>query len=471
MPAMPEVLESRNPARPDEVVGVAPVADVAGLEAEVAAARAAQADWDALGIVERGRILRRAAGELERRAEDLAVLLTAEQGKTLDEARVEVGGSVETLLYHAGHARDADGATYPSGNPDELIRTVRVPVGLVAAITPWNFPVQIPAWKLAPALLHGNAVLWKPSSETPMTSLALAEALVAGGLPAGVLRVLIGGGEVGRALVAHPAVGAITFTGSVPVGRGIAVQAAERGAKVQLELGGHSACIVCPDVDPAWAAGIALAGAMGGTGQKCTATRRVIAVGGALEPLLAELRRQTPLLVVGDGATAGAQIGPLVSAGARDGVAAALAAALAEGAEVVAEAPVPAGGGWYLAPTVLQGGPDLAICREEVFGPVAVVLAVDDLDGAIALANATDFGLTATVLTRDERVIRRCVRELEAGIVKANAPNTGSELHVPFGGLKDSSFPAPREQNAASAAEFFTWSKSAYLRVPPEAAL
>lgn len=470
MPVMPEVLESRNPARPDEVVGVAPVADVVGLEAEVAAARAAQADWDALGIVERGRILRRAAGEFERRAEDLAVLLTAEQGKTLDEARVEVGGSVETLLYHAGHARDADGATYPSGNPDELIRTVRVPVGLVAAITPWNFPVQIPAWKLAPALLHGNAVLWKPSSETPMTSLALAEALVAGGLPAGVLRVLIGGGEVGRALVAHPAVGAITFTGSVPVGRGIAVQAAERGAKVQLELGGHSACIVCPDVDPAWAAGIALTGAMGGTGQKCTATRRIIAIGGALEPLLAELRRQTPLLVVGDGASAGAQIGPLVSAGARDGVAAALAAALAEGAEVVAEAPVPADGGWYIAPTVLQGGPDLAICREEVFGPVAVVLAVDDLDGAIALANATDFGLTATVLTRDERVIRRCVRELEAGIVKANAPNTGSELHVPFGGLKDSSFPAPREQNAASAAEFFTWSKSAYLRVPPEAA-
>ncbi|MFM7552533.1 MAG: aldehyde dehydrogenase family protein, partial [Actinomycetota bacterium] len=148
----------------------------------------------------------------------------------------------------------------------------------------------------------------------------------------------------------------------------------------------------------------------------------------------------------------------------------ALAAALAEGAEVVAEAPVPADGGWYLAPTVLRGGPDLAICREEVFGPVVVVLAVDDLDGAIALANATDFGLTATVLTRDERAIRRCVRELDAGIVKANAPNTGSELHVPFGGLKDSSFPAPREQNAASAAEFFTWSKSAYLRVPPEAA-
>ncbi len=467
---MPELLESRNPARPDEVVGVAPSTDAAGLDAEVAAARDAQAAWDALGIVERGRVLRRAAGELERRAEDLAALLTAEQGKTLDEARVEVGGSVETLLYHAGHARDADGATYPSGNPDELIRTVRVPVGLVAAITPWNFPVQIPIWKMAPALLHGNAVLWKPSSETPMVSLAVAEALVAGGLPADVLRVLIGGGDVGRALVAHPAVGAITFTGSVPVGRGIAVQAAERGAKVQLELGGHSACIVCPDVDPAWAAGIALAGAMGGTGQKCTATRRIIAVGTALEPLLDELRRQTPLLAVGDGASAGVQIGPLVSESARDGVAAALAAALAEGAEVVAEAPVPADGGWYLAPTVLRGHPGLAICREEVFGPVAVVLGVDDLDAAIELANATDFGLTATVLTRDERSIRRCVRELEAGIVKANAPNTGSELHVPFGGLKDSSFPAPREQNAASAAEFFTWSKSAYLRVPPEAA-
>jgi acyl-CoA reductase-like NAD-dependent aldehyde dehydrogenase len=346
---------------------------------------------------------------------------------------------------------------------------VRVPVGVVAAITPWNFPVQIPLWKAAPALLHGNAVLWKPSGDTPVVSLALLEALEAGGLPAGILRTLIGGGELGAALVAHPGVAAVTFTGSVPVGRAIAAVAVERGAKVQLELGGHNACLVLPDVDPAWAASIALAGAMGGTGQKCTATRRIIAVGDAYEPLREELRRQAPALVVGDGADAAAQIGPLVSERARTEVAAAVAEAVAHGAEVVAEAPVPGGDGWWFPPTVLAGEPSLTICREEVFGPVTALLRAADLDEAIAIANGTRYGLTATVLTRDERVVRRCVRDLDAGIVKANAPNTGSEIHVPFGGLKDSSFPAPREQNAEAAAEFFTWTKSAYLRTAPEA--
>ena len=461
------VARSVNPARPAEVVAEVPLADAAAVDAAVARARAAQEGWRALGAIARGRVLRACAGAIERRADELAALMTAEEGKTLGESRVEVELTAETLLYHAGHARDADGRTYPSTHPDDVIRTLRVPVGVVGMITPWNFPTQIPAWKAAPALVWGNAVVWKPSVEIPAVSAALAECLAEGGLPDGVLEVVQGDADVGRALVAHPGVAAVSFTGSVPVGQAIAAVAAARGAKVQLELGGHNAAIVCDDVDPAWAAGVVLAGAMGGTGQKCTATRRVIAVGGAHDQLVAELARQTPDLVVGDGADAATQIGPLVSDRALAAVTAAVDAALADGAEVIARAEVPAGG-WYYPPTVLAGGADLAICREEVFGPVTTVLRAPDLDAAIALANATPYGLSATVLTRDERAIRRCFDRLDAGVIKANAPTTGTELHAPFGGLKDSAFPAPREQNAETAADFCTWTKTTYSRLVPE---
>ncbi|MGA0122324.1 MAG: aldehyde dehydrogenase family protein [Gaiellales bacterium] len=461
------IVRSVNPARPAEAVGEVALADADAVRAAVARARAAQVGWRELGAIARGRILRGCATAIERRADELAALMTAEEGKTIGESRVEIDLSVETLLYHAGHARDADGRTYPSSHPDDLVRTLRVPVGVVGMITPWNFPAQIPAWKAAPALVWGNAVVWKPSLETPVLSRTLADCLAEGGLPAGVLEVVQGGAETGRALVEHPDVDAITFTGSVPVGRAIAAAATARGAKVQLELGGHNAAIVCADVDPAWAASVVLAGAMGGTGQKCTATRRVIAVGDAHDALARELIAQVPALVVGDGADPATQIGPLVSDRAHAAVDAAVGQAIAAGAEVLARAPVP-DGGWYYPPTVLAGTPDLAICREEVFGPVTVLLRAADVDAAIALANATPYGLSATVLTRDERTIRRCFDRLEAGVVKANAPTTGTELHAPFGGLRDSAFPAPREQNAETAADFCTWTKTTYSRLVPE---
>jgi aldehyde dehydrogenase (NAD+) len=460
-------IRSVNPARPDELVGEVAAADASEVAEAVRRARAAQIGWRDLGSIRRGRILRDCAEAVARRADELARLLTIEEGKTLAEARGEVDGAVETIHYHAGHARDADGRTFPSGTPDELVRTFRVPVGVVGAITPWNFPVQIPAWKIAPALLWGNAVIWKPSGEIPVISQAFAAAFRDGGLPDDVLQIVVGDAEAGQALVADPGVDAITFTGSVPVGRAIAATASARGAKVQLELGGHNAAIVCADVDPVWAAGIVVAGAMGATGQKCTATRRIIAVGDAYAPLLAEVARQTEALVVGDGLDDATQIGPLISTGARDAVASAVDAAIAEGAQVVARAGAPDGAAYY-PPTILTGSADLAICREEVFGPVATILQVATVDDAISLANSTDFGLSATVLTRDERTIRRCVERLDAGVVKANAPTTGTELHVPFGGLKDSTFPAPREQNAETVVDFFTWTKSAYTRLVPE---
>ncbi|MFF3494565.1 aldehyde dehydrogenase family protein [Streptomyces sp. NPDC002795] len=456
---------SLDPAHPDRPVAAYRTAGEALLDRAVTAAKAAQPDWAKQGLIQRGLVLRRAAELLAERTEDIALLMTREQGKTLPESRAEVGATVETLHYHAGRARAADSVGYPSSHPDEVIRTVRRPLGVVAAITPWNFPLQVPAWKLAPALLWGNTVVWKPASDTVAVAVAFAEVLVQAGVPAGALNLLLAPGGLGAALVAREEVDGVTFTGSVPVGRSIQAAVVPRGAKVQMELGGHNAALVLPDIDPAEAAAALVAGAMGSTGQKCTATRRIIAVGEAYDVLLPELASRVKALVVGDGRVDGVQIGPLVSPEARDEVESAVEQAVAEGAQVVARADSPAPThGAYTAPTLLSGNPDLTICQEEVFGPVTTLLRAADLDEAIRIANGTRFGLTAAVFTCDERAVRRCVTELDAGLVKVNAPNTGSELHAPFGGLKESSFPAPREQNGDSSADFFTWTKTAYLR-------
>ena len=455
---------SADPARPDHVIGTYQSADEALLKRAIEAAGQAQASWAARGPIARGVVLRRVAVELERRAEEIAATMCAEEGKTIAEARAEVALSAETFYYHAGQARSADGATFPSSHPDELIRTVRRPVGTVGVITPWNFPLQIPAWKLAPALLWGNTVVWKPASETPATAVALAEVMHEAGVPAGVLNLLLGPGSLGAALVEHPDVRAVTFTGSVPVGRTIAAAVVPRGGKVQLELGGHNAALVMDDVELGPVADAIVAGAMSSTGQKCTATRRVIVHATVRDELTALLVERVTALRVGPGSDPASAIGPLVSAAARDEVAAAVEQAITEGATVLARADVPDGPGHWSPPTLLAGTPDLTIARDETFGPVTTVLSVADLDQAIALANATSFGLTASVFTTDERVARRCVVELDAGLVKVNAPTTGSELHAPFGGLKDSSFPAPREQNSETSADFFTLTKTTYLR-------
>ncbi|MDQ2852161.1 MAG: aldehyde dehydrogenase family protein [Actinomycetota bacterium] len=457
-------LYSLDPARPDRVVARYRPADEDLLKQAIAAATGAQRGWAGIGVIARGLVLRRAAALLQERLEEFAALMCAEQGKTLGEARGEVALSAETLYYHAGQARSADGATFPSSNPDEVIRTVRRPVGTVAVITPWNFPLQIPVWKIAPALLHGNTVIWKPASETPAMASAFTQLLVEAGLPDGVLNLLLAPGSLGAALVADPGVDAVTFTGSVPVGRSIAAAATPRGAKVQLELGGHNAALVMDDVDLAAAADAVVAGAMGSTGQKCTATRRVIVADAVYEQFLPLLAERVRALQVGVGDDPATTIGPLVSARACQDVAAAVEQACREGAQVLATAEIPTGPGCWSAPTLLAGTPDMAIASEEVFGPVTTVLRAADLDEAIALANATSFGLTAAVFTTDEATARRCVAELDAGLVKVNGPTTGSELHAPFGGLKDSSFPAPREQNAGTAADFFTWTTTAYLR-------
>ncbi|UUL75562.1 aldehyde dehydrogenase family protein [Pseudarthrobacter sp. Fe7] len=237
-----------------------------------------------------------------------------------------------------------------------------------------------------------------------------------------------------------------------------------------MELGGHNATLVLPDADVELAASSAIKAAMGSTGQKCTATRRIILVGDGHEEFLDRLKEKVAALVLGPGTDPSVQIGPVISAAARDEINAAINTAVAEGGHILAQAPAPTSEGHYVQPTVLTGPPSLAICREEVFGPVVTVLRAATLDEAIALANNTEFGLTASVFTSDERTARKCVTYLDAGLVKVNAPSTGSELHAPFGGMKDSTFAGPREQNSAAAAAFFTHEKTAYLRLAPEKA-
>lgn len=460
---------STNPAQPHDTVAEYGTADSAQLNQAIEAAQAAARDWDSTGVLARGKILRNAAQILESRGEEIADLMTREEGKTLADSRGEVGASVETLYYHAGAARRPSGTTFPSANPDELIRTVRRPVGTVGVITPWNFPLQIPVWKIAPALMWGNTIVWKPASDTPAMAVALAEIFTEAGVPAGVLNLVLGPGTMGAELVGDPRIDAVTFTGSVPVGHAIRDAVIPRGGRLQMELGGHNPAIVLADADMAGAAAFITAAAMNSTGQKCTATRRVIAVGAAYDALVPELSAQVKALRVGPGDDSNNTIGPLVSARARDEVMSALEQATSEGATVLAQASLPEGlgDGCYVAPTLLEGEATLTIASEEVFGPVTTVLRVDDLDAAIELANATPFGLTASVFSRDEAAIRRCVDEVDAGLIKVNAPSTGSEVHGPFGGLKDSSFPAPREQGSDAVADFFSITKTAYLRALP----
>ena len=456
------VAVSENPARRGEPVGEYPLGDGSTAADAVAAAVAALESWRATPFTTRAKILEHAATLIDESVDRLATICTLEEGKTIAESRGEVALSAETFRFHAGMAKVSTERIFPSPTPGETIRTVRAPLGVVAVVTPWNFPILIPAWKLAPALAAGNTVVWKPASNTPLLAVALARILDEAGLPPGVLNLVLGPGSMGGALVNDERVDGVTFTGSVPVGNGIRDAVTSRNGRVQLELGGHNPAIVFDDADLAVAVPALVGGAMGATGQKCTATRRIIAVGTIYDQLVDALAEAVRNLNVGDGMDDGIAIGPLVSSSAHDEVAEALAAATAEGAEIVAASDTP-DGGHFFAPTLLSGTTALEITRREVFGPISTVLRVDGDDEAFALANDTEFGLSASVFTTDLWRIDRALHELQSGLVKINAPTTGTELHAPFGGEKASSGHAAREQGD-TAVDFFTRTRTAYIR-------
>lgn len=457
--------EDVNPANPGEVVAQVSMGSTQLAVEAVEAARAASAGWRKTPAPLRGEILRKAADLLEERADTVGRDLTREEGKTLVEGIGETKRAVAILRYYAGLTLDADGETYPSFSPRTFLYARREPIGVVTVITPWNFPIAIPTWKIAPALAYGNTLVWKPAELVPLTATHLLQALVDAGLPQGVLNMVLGkGSEVGEVLTMHEGVDAITFTGSNSVGRSIQLKAVEHGKKVQLEMGGKNPAVVLVDADLAHAAEHVARGAFLSAGQKCTATSRVIVE----KPVLGEFQERLAALAqnwkLGDPLDKDTKVGPVVSQDQMQTVLDYIEIGGKEGGRVLAGGgrATDLGDGYYVKPTVLTNlGRESRVAREEIFGPVAAILPASSYEEAVALANDTPFGLTASLFTNDLTKAQRFVSDIRTGVVKINQESAGLEFQVPFGGTKESSS-GSREQGKA-AQEFFTQWKTVYM--------
>ena len=448
--------ERRNPARPSEVVGAFPASGEEDVELAVTAAEAAFSGWAGRPAAQRAGVLTKAAEAIERRVEEIAQDMTREMGKPLRESRLEAARGAAILRFFAGEAWRPKGEVYEQSLSGQALYTLRRPLGVVALITPWNFPIAIPAWKAAPALIYGNTVVMKVAQDAPLTGLHLAACLDEAGIPSGVFNVVVGlGAEVGVPLVRHPAVRAISFTGSVAVGTQVRDEAIALGKRVQLELGGHNPLIVMADADLDRAVEAAYAGAFWSAGQKCTATRRIF----AQAPIYDEFRRRLLERIgrgkVGDPTDPETEVGPLVHDQAMEEILAAIARGKQEGATVLAGGERTDDEGYLVAPTVFEGVRDDAMLScEEVFGPVTSLFRFETLDEAIDRANAVRFGLSAAIFTSSVAATQRFANELQAGVLHVNQQTAGADVHVPFGGIKGSGF-GPHEQGRA-AIEFYT---------------
>ncbi len=452
-----ESYERFYPSQPDRLSGTYALGTEEHVRAAYEAAYTAQPAWAATPAPMRADVLRRAADLLEGRLEEAARRLTSDMGKAARDARAEIQRSVAILRYYAGELLQPSGETFPSSDPSVFLLTVEEPLGVICAITPWNFPFAIPTWKLSPALGFGNAVVWKPAESASGSAVLLTEVLLAAGLPAGVLNLVTGKGRtISAALTSEPRLAALTFTGSNGVGVRLREAVADRNVKVQLELGGKNPAVVLADADLQDAAEQIVRGAMLSTGQRCTATSRVY-VERAVAPQLRELlRQQVNRLVVGDPFEEATDVGPLASAEQRN---------RDQGATVLVGGTIDEPGGCFMAPTVLCGvHPDSVLVREEIFGAVLVLQEVDDFEAAIRAANDTEFGLSSAVFTRDLGQALAFVRRTQSGLVHVNRETASVEPHVPFGGVKGSSS-MQREQGKA-ARTFFTTTKTVYLRTP-----
>lgn len=458
--------EVRNPSDRREVIGTFALAGATEVEAAVEAARSAQAAWAATPAPERARILREGLDVLRREAETLAALVAWEGGKLLAEARIEVSRGLNAMDFLIGEGRRLAGVSVPSEVPGMFVTTRRRPVGIVGAITPWNFPFAIPAWKIVPALVTGNPVVLKPAEQTPFTASLLADVLTAAGLPPGVLNLVTGDGVAGRALVEHAEVRAISFTGSTDVGRTIPPVVAGRLGKVQLEMGGKNAALVLDDADlPAAADAIAM-GAWGSCGQRCTATSRVLVPRTLHDALAALLVERASGLAMGPALDPASRLGPLIEAAARDRVAAMVDEARAAGATCLVGGEIPGGplahGHHYPATLLGQVTGEMRLARQEVFGPVLALMPYDTVEEAIALANDVRYGLSSSVFTRDLSRAFQVANALETGLQHVNCATVHSEIHLPFGGLKESGHGG--RELGTTAIDFFTEWQTLYVR-------
>jgi len=444
-------ITSVNPHDPADVIGEWPTADEAGVAAVVGRATAAAREWAGVAAPARAAALGNAAGALADRAGEMTELVIREVGKPRSEAAGEVARGIAILRYYAQLALLPDGQTIPAATPGALLLSRHRPVGVAALITPWNFPVAIPLWKAAPSLAFGNATTLKPAGVATGTALLLHQ-IVAPHLPADVFQVVLGDAGPGRALAEHPDVAAVSFTGSVPVGRDVVARVAARGGRVQAEMGGQNASIVLADADLGRAAAAVAYAAMGYAGQKCTATSRIIVVDAAYEQFRAALADAIGALGVVGPAEDKTLVGPVISERAR---ASALAAIEGSGGQVVTGGTAVDAPGYYLAPTVVElGSPSGPLATEEVFAPVAALLRAPTPEAAVEIANGVRYGLVASVFTRDLGRALTLTERLDAGMVRVNAPTSGVDFQAPFGGAKQSSY-GPREQGLA-ARDFYT---------------
>jgi aldehyde dehydrogenase (NAD+) len=459
-----DAVRNINPSNTNDVVGEYARASVEDTKAAIAAAKAAFPAWSRSGILERHSILRKAADEISARKDELGRLLSREEGKTLAEGIGETVRAGQIFDFFAGECLRLAGEVLPSVRPNIGVEVTREPVGVVGIITPWNFPIAIPAWKIAPALCYGNTVVFKPAELVPGCSWAIVDILVRAGLPKGVLNLVMGKGSVvGQTMLDSPDVHAITFTGSTGTGKRVASASVEHNRKYQLEMGGKNPFVVLDDADLAVAVEATVNSAFFSTGQRCTASSRVIVTEGIHDRFVAAVGERLKSVVVDDALKAGTHIGPVVDEtqlkqdtdyieiGRKEG------AKVAFGGELL-KRDTP---GFYLEPTLFtEATNDMRISREEIFGPVAAVIRVKDYEEALAIANDTPFGLSSGIATTSLKHATHFKRNAEAGMVMVNLPTAGVDFHVPFGGRKASSY-GSREQGRY-AAEFYTTVKTAY---------
>jgi acyl-CoA reductase-like NAD-dependent aldehyde dehydrogenase len=455
---------NRNPSDVNDVIGEYAQADVEQTRVAIAAAKKAFPAWSTGPIQERANILDRAGSEILARKDELGTLLSREEGKTLPEGIGEAMRAGQIFRFFAGEVVRLSGEKLASVRPGVDVEVTREPLGVIGLITPWNFPIAIPAWKIAPALAYGNTVVCKPADLVPGCAWAIAEILSRAGLPAGVFNLVMGRGSVvGEAIVNHPDVTAISFTGSVSTGRAIAAKAVARMAKVQLEMGGKNPLVILDDADLPTAVNVAVQGSYFSTGQRCTASSRLIVTTGIHDRFVAAVTEKLNTLRVDHALLQGTDIGPVVDASQLDQDLNYVEIGKAEGAKLVTGGQrLPrATEGFYLSPALFTEATNaMRIAREEIFGPVACVIRAKDYDEALALANDTEFGLSSGIVTTSLKHASHFKRHAQAGMVMVNVPTAGVDYHVPFGGRKGSSY-GSREQGRY-AAEFFTTVKTAY---------
>ncbi|MCZ8515096.1 aldehyde dehydrogenase family protein [Paenibacillus filicis] len=459
---------SLNPADKHEIVGYIQNSSKEDLDRAVAAAKEAQPAWRKLSGPARGDYLYKMANALEKHMDEIAETMTREMGKTFPEAKGETARGVAILRYYAGEGMRKVGDVIPSSDSEAFMFTTRVPLGVVGVITPWNFPVAIPIWKMAPALVYGNTVVLKPATETGVTAAKIIECFHEAGLPAGVVNLVTGRGSViGQGLIDHPGINGITFTGSNTVGKQVGLGAIARGAKYQLEMGGKNPVIVAEDADIELAVEATISGGLRSTGQKCTCTSRVFVQSAVYDEFKEKLLSKVKALKIGNGLDAQTWMGPCASESQYNTVVHYINKGIEEGATLLCGGNKPEGegldNGFYIQPAVFEHvKPSMTIAQEEIFGPVLALIKVETMEEALELANDVKFGLSASIFTRNIGNMLSFINEIEAGLVRINAESAGVELQAPFGGMKESSSHS-REQGQA-AIEFFTSIKTVFVK-------